>query len=394
MGRRTRPGDGLARNRDADRRRGMPVALDRAGEPRRVPRVVDRGAYRVVRDALAAARTRRRRPWRSSTCPARSPCRSTTTAVARELEEVAELAAALGGGLTAARRTGGFRVRAWLPTEGQPPFPQRRSQRVERRPARAAAADRAEHGAGQRRLGDVAGDDGRLAVGAHEVGQQRHRLAVGDQREQHQQVVGAVADVGLEAAERAAGADRQLAVVAVVLADRPRLVAQRGERDRPAARGQRVARRGSIDPEAAPRSSGSRSSRGSGGRGRNGYWSPSTRSSVPERERRHRRLRLGVGRPRRAAPDARRRSRAQRGREQVQARPTGSPPPARVPVICSAVASRSASASSMRASSASVWPTSVCAAAVSRTLRPTRSSSGTPASCSSSASCWETADGL
>ena len=33
----------------------MPVALDRAGEPRRVPHVVDRSAYRVVRDALATA---------------------------------------------------------------------------------------------------------------------------------------------------------------------------------------------------------------------------------------------------------------------------------------------------------------------------------------------------
>ena len=35
----------------------MPVALDRAGEPRRVPAIVDLGAYRVVRDALAAAHT-------------------------------------------------------------------------------------------------------------------------------------------------------------------------------------------------------------------------------------------------------------------------------------------------------------------------------------------------
>ena len=101
----------------------MPVALDRAGEPRRVPHVVDRGAYRVVRDALAAAEAPARPPSRSSTCPARSPSRSTTTAAARELEEIAELAAALGGGLTAAPAPGGFRVRAWLPTEGQPPSP-------------------------------------------------------------------------------------------------------------------------------------------------------------------------------------------------------------------------------------------------------------------------------
>jgi hypothetical protein len=87
-------------------------------------------------------------------------------------------------------------------------------------------ADRAEDGAGERGFGDVADDDGRLAVGAHEVGQHGHGLAVGDEREQHQQVVGAVADVGLEPAERAARADRQFAVVAVELADRPWLPAQ------------------------------------------------------------------------------------------------------------------------------------------------------------------------
>ena len=32
---------------------GIPVALERRGEPRRLPPVVGRGAYRVVRDALA-----------------------------------------------------------------------------------------------------------------------------------------------------------------------------------------------------------------------------------------------------------------------------------------------------------------------------------------------------
>ena len=38
-----------------------------------------------------------------------------------DLDEVTEMAAALGGGLRAVARPGGFRVRAWLPTEGQPP---------------------------------------------------------------------------------------------------------------------------------------------------------------------------------------------------------------------------------------------------------------------------------
>ncbi len=41
----------------------------------------------------------------------------------RGLEGAAALAAAIGGGLKAAPASGGFRVRAWLPTEGQPRFP-------------------------------------------------------------------------------------------------------------------------------------------------------------------------------------------------------------------------------------------------------------------------------
>ena len=44
--------------------------------------------------------------------------------------------------------------------------------------------------------------------GAHELGQQRHREAAGDEREAELRVVGAVADVGVEAAELAAGALR------------------------------------------------------------------------------------------------------------------------------------------------------------------------------------------
>jgi hypothetical protein len=102
----------------------MPVRFDRAGEPRRLPPAVGRSAYRVVRDALEAA-----------------PC-ATEAAVAIEfmpgavaiqvehdcsctldLDELERLAAALGGGVNGKRNPDGFRVRAWLPTEGQPPSP-------------------------------------------------------------------------------------------------------------------------------------------------------------------------------------------------------------------------------------------------------------------------------
>ena len=120
----------------------------------------------------------------------------------------------------------------------------------------------------------------RLAVGAHEVGQQRHGLTVGDQREQHQQVVGAVAHVGLEPAERAAGADRQLGVVAVGLADRPRRrrAARRAApgRRRPPADGRPAASGGT-----APRSAARGRAAGPARAGRKGYSSPSTRSRLP-----------------------------------------------------------------------------------------------------------------
>ena len=102
----------------------MPVALDRSGEPRRVPTIVGHSAYRVVRDALHAA-----------------VCASEASVViefvpgavvvqidddgrsSRDFDELRELAAAIGGGLRATSEPNGFRVRAWLPTEGQPPSP-------------------------------------------------------------------------------------------------------------------------------------------------------------------------------------------------------------------------------------------------------------------------------
>jgi len=101
----------------------MPVALDRAGEPRRVPHVVDRGAYRVVRAALAGARKATGATVAIEYMPGALAVQVDHDGCGAELEEIADLAATLGGGLTAAQAPGGFRVRAWLPTEAQPLYP-------------------------------------------------------------------------------------------------------------------------------------------------------------------------------------------------------------------------------------------------------------------------------
>jgi signal transduction histidine kinase len=101
----------------------MPVALDRAGEPRELPHVVDHGAYRVVRETLAGARRATGATVAIRYMPGALAVQVDHDGCGASLEEVAELAAALGGGLTAARAQGGFRVRAWLPTEDQPLYP-------------------------------------------------------------------------------------------------------------------------------------------------------------------------------------------------------------------------------------------------------------------------------
>jgi hypothetical protein len=92
-----------------------------AGEPRRVPSNVDRGAYRVVRDALATADAPASATVAIEYMPGALAVQIQHDGAGAPLEEIADLAAALGGGLTAAPSAGGFRVRAWLPTEGQPP---------------------------------------------------------------------------------------------------------------------------------------------------------------------------------------------------------------------------------------------------------------------------------
>jgi signal transduction histidine kinase len=105
-------------------RAGVPVALDRAGKPRRVPAAVDRGAYRVVRDALAGAGNATEASVAIEYMPGAVAVQVDHDGAGAALPEMVELAAALGGGLKAARHPGGgFRVRAWLPTEGQPPSP-------------------------------------------------------------------------------------------------------------------------------------------------------------------------------------------------------------------------------------------------------------------------------
>src|SRR4051794_28716656 len=102
----------------------MPVALDRAGEPRRLPAIVDRSAYRVVRDALHAAACASEATVAIEFVPGALVVQvDDDCATPRDLEELEALAAELGGGLTAAPSRRGFRVRAWLPTEGQPPSP-------------------------------------------------------------------------------------------------------------------------------------------------------------------------------------------------------------------------------------------------------------------------------
>lgn len=103
----------------------MPVALDRAGEPRHLPTIVGRSAYRVVRDALDAAERASHATVAIEYAPGALIVQISDNggSFSRDFEELRELAAAIGGGLRATAEPGGFRVRAWLPTEGQPPSP-------------------------------------------------------------------------------------------------------------------------------------------------------------------------------------------------------------------------------------------------------------------------------
>ena len=191
-------------------------------------------------------------------------------------------------------------------------------QRVERGPARAAAPDRAEHRAPQRRLGDVAHGDRRLAVGAHEVGQQRHRLTVA--RPARAASAGRRSGGARRARTRRArgrrgSSARRSGCGALPIAHA--VVAQRGQRHRARRSAASGCSTGSISRNCSS-TSGSRSSRGSGGRGRNGYSSPSTRSRLPSASAGiDASGSMSVTSTRSAGCSAL--SRAQRGREQVQA---------------------------------------------------------------------------
>ena len=102
----------------------MPVRFDRSGEPRHLPPIVGRSAYRVVRDSLEAAPCATEASVAVEFVPGAfvvqvdHDCRCTL-----DLEELEDLVGALGGGVNGKRGPDGFRVRAWLPTEGQPPSP-------------------------------------------------------------------------------------------------------------------------------------------------------------------------------------------------------------------------------------------------------------------------------
>lgn len=109
------------------------VELDVAGDPRALPAVVDDASERILRESLGEVA---RHPGATV---ARVAIRFVPGAVVLEvlddgrpetgdgpatsLEGIVEAAAELGGGLLAGpARNGhlGFRVQAWLPTEGQP----------------------------------------------------------------------------------------------------------------------------------------------------------------------------------------------------------------------------------------------------------------------------------
>ncbi len=109
------------------------VVLDVAGEERTLPAVVDDASERILRESLGEVGRR------AGATVAKVAIRFVPGAVVLEvlddgspgsgadaassLEGIVEAAAALGGGLLAGPpRDGrdGFRVQAWLPTEGQP----------------------------------------------------------------------------------------------------------------------------------------------------------------------------------------------------------------------------------------------------------------------------------
>jgi len=100
----------------------MDVKLHILGRPRRVPAAINRGAFRVVRGALAKAADASAASVAIEYVPGALVVEVTDDGSARNgFDELVELGAALGGGVKAAPAPDGFRVRAWLPTEGRQP---------------------------------------------------------------------------------------------------------------------------------------------------------------------------------------------------------------------------------------------------------------------------------
>lgn len=105
----------------------IPVALGTTGEPRHVPEIVGASAHRVIRTALDAASSASEASVVIEYVPGALVIQVDDDGggrCSRDFAELRELAAALGGGLRATAGPDGFRVRAWLPTEGQPPSPE------------------------------------------------------------------------------------------------------------------------------------------------------------------------------------------------------------------------------------------------------------------------------
>jgi len=238
-------------------------------------------------------------------------------------------------------------------------------------------------------LCEITHDQRTVVADADEVGHQRHRAGAAHEFLQQKQVVGAVADIRLKAAALAADAHHELALAGPGLPSRPGRGGELCQRHA-LAFGQRV---GGWQQQAdllvhevlalASRWSCARAALVFVAQQQVDRLQAQRRQRLLELGLDHVDLHAGVCACERA--DRRCDELQRAGLKRRDAHATGD---------------RAARAGEVSlggldaAKSVSAWPTSICAASVSRTLRPARSSSGTPASRSSTASCWETAEGV
>ena len=110
--------------------------------------------------------------------------------------------------------------------------PDRGQQRLDGGPLGVRRAGRHEDGPVHGALGDRPHGDARMRLRTHELGQQRHGLARSDEGQARNAVVGPVAQVGIEAAELAADAVRDLLPAGPAMAGRPALVRELVQRHR------------------------------------------------------------------------------------------------------------------------------------------------------------------